>query len=583
MRASAAEGLEPGIANHRAGAGSRGIRSFRVTIMRLTLEVRSGLGRPRKVLVESAQTVRVGRAEEADLSLPEDTMLSRLHFAIECGAETCRLRDLGSTNGTLLNGQQVGTSGPLQQGDEIRAGQTTFRVHLEAAATAPNPSPTDQDRGTIKNVGDDPLRDDSSVAASGGARDPGHSRPWTAARSKSRARPGRHPGAAESAAKDTPTQTLAPDQFATATMLWEDLEGTPRMTVIIKVTCEMPFDGPAPIGDPQLPIFTADVPGGDDPGVPARFESDMVPLKPKSDVVLVGKAHSPRNKRPEAPLDVILRVGRLEKKIRVFGDRTWRFPTRLALIPDFTSSEPFTTMDLIYERAFGGIDEAAARYCAENLVGRGFIGKWSPDSIDGKPLPNLEDPSNLIRTWDSRPKPVGFGFYGRGWMPRLKLAGTPHNPPDPQEQKRGLPSDFSYGFFNGAHPDLQVEGYLTGDEEVELTNLSPAPYLEFRLPGIRPRVTVAKWTTPPTEWIDRQGQEGRVVSIDDVPTTEERIRTVLDTLVPIPEERIFYGVFRGNCKLTSLETLEVARIGITMESGTRDAGKARLDRTGKPR
>lgn len=561
--------------------------------MRLWLKVCSGPGCPRSIPVESGQTIKVGRTGHADQAFPEDRMLSRAHFAIECDAETCRLRDLGSTNGTLLNGQRVGTSHPLKHGDEIHAGQTTFRVQIDApikakvlpattaATTAVPPSPPSGDHQELELV--EPAAPPERPAASipPGVAVPGVPLlPAATASGKQAVKTVRRPRATLRSPKTPIPTVLPPDRFVTGTMYWEDLEGTPRMTVIIKVTCTIPFDGPALIAENQLPIFSADQPEGDDPTGPVRFESDLVPIKPKADVVLVGKAHSPRNKAPEAPLDVVLRVGSLEKRIRVFGDRTWQFPTRLALIPEFSNPEPFATMDLVYERAFGGIDEAAALYCAENLAGRGFIGKRTPDSIHGKPLPNLEDPSNLIRSWDSRPKPAGFGFYGRGWMPRLKLAGTPHHPPDPRERVRGLPSDFSYAFFNGAHPDLQVEGYLKGDEEVELTNLSPAPYLEFRLPGIRPRVTVTKWTISPIEWIDRQLEEGRVVSIHDVPTTKERIRTVLDTLVLVPEAQIFYMVFRGNCQLAGLETLEVAGISVTVEKGSSNAAEARADRIG---
>ena len=152
-------------------------------------------------------------------------------------------------------------------------------------------------------------------------------------------------------------------------------------------------------------------------------------------------------------------------------------------------------------------------------------------------------------------------------MPRLKLAGTFHSDPEPQERARGLPDDFDYAFFNGAHSDLQVDGYLKGNEQVELKNLSADSPVEFRLPGLRPRVTVARWTTPPIEWIDRQLGEGHSATIDDVPTVEETVRTFLDTLVLIPDEGIFYLVFRGQLPLKSLEALEVARVSVAMETG----------------
>ena len=46
-----------------------------------------GPGRSRKMLIESGQTLKIGRTEQADLAFPEDMMLSRLHFAIECAGD----------------------------------------------------------------------------------------------------------------------------------------------------------------------------------------------------------------------------------------------------------------------------------------------------------------------------------------------------------------------------------------------------------------------------------------------------------------------------------------------------------------
>jgi hypothetical protein len=354
--------------------------------------------------------------------------------------------------------------------------------------------------------------------------------------------------------------------LAVATMLWEDLKGKPRLTIILKGTFRMTHGEPAAFGEEPLPIFKADLPSGDDPAAPARFETDMVPFKPLADVILVGKAYAPGGQPRATPLDVSLRVGPLAKTLRVFGDRTWSFPSKLSMTPTISQAKPFVTMELVYERAFGGIDKASSMYCDENLAGTGFIGKKATTAIHERPLPNIEDPHDLIGSWDSRPKPAGFGFYGRGWMPRLKRIGTPHpDPSDPEERRRGIAADFSYDFFNGAHPDLQVKGYLKGDEPVELKNVSPDSLIEFRLPGIRPKVSVAKWTTPPEEWLDRQLQEGRSVTLAEAPTADESLSLVLDTLVLIPDDQVLYLVFRGNCPIASLESLEVARITVSIE------------------
>src|SRR5262249_5604726 len=126
-----------------------------------------------------------------------------------------------------------------------------------------------------------------------------------------------------------------------------------------------------------------------------------------------------------------------------------------------------------------------------------------------------------------------------------------------------LPQDFSYAFFNGAHPDLQVEGYLQGDEWVELENLSPRPKLRFQLPGVRPRITVSKWAVPPEEWLRQNAGAGRPGSGEGWPLVEEPVAAGLDTLVLLPDENVCYLVFRGVCPLTILDASEVARIRVT--------------------
>jgi serine/threonine-protein kinase len=77
----------------------------------------------------------VGRAKHSHFQLPEkDPYFSRLHFMIEVNPPACRLLDLGSTNGTSVNGQAV-TTVDLRHGDLIEAGDTTLRVTIQDRAT----------------------------------------------------------------------------------------------------------------------------------------------------------------------------------------------------------------------------------------------------------------------------------------------------------------------------------------------------------------------------------------------------------------------------------------------------------------
>lgn len=67
----------------------------------------------------------IGRDEDADLRLP-DLAISRHHALIVVDPDgTVSLRDLGSSNGTRVNGQRLASERPLTDGDEIAIGAST--------------------------------------------------------------------------------------------------------------------------------------------------------------------------------------------------------------------------------------------------------------------------------------------------------------------------------------------------------------------------------------------------------------------------------------------------------------------------
>jgi serine/threonine-protein kinase len=73
----------------------------------------------------------VGRSQHAHFQLPaKDKYFSRIHFMMEVNPPACRLIDMGSHNGTYVNGEKVLTA-DLNDGDQIRAGHTTLRVQVE--------------------------------------------------------------------------------------------------------------------------------------------------------------------------------------------------------------------------------------------------------------------------------------------------------------------------------------------------------------------------------------------------------------------------------------------------------------------
>ena len=69
----------------------------------------------------------IGRGSDCDVQIPGDDAVSRRHAEIAVRAGICLIRDLGSCNGTLLNGRHV-TRARLRPGDVLELGETEFRV-----------------------------------------------------------------------------------------------------------------------------------------------------------------------------------------------------------------------------------------------------------------------------------------------------------------------------------------------------------------------------------------------------------------------------------------------------------------------
>jgi two-component system, cell cycle response regulator len=73
--------------------------------------------------IEGAESF-VGRGEKATIRLGDDS-ISRRHVRIVVDGKDVRIEDLGSANGTVLNGERV-TTAPLRDGDKIQLGATTI-------------------------------------------------------------------------------------------------------------------------------------------------------------------------------------------------------------------------------------------------------------------------------------------------------------------------------------------------------------------------------------------------------------------------------------------------------------------------
>ena len=231
----------------------------------------------------------------------------------------------------------------------------------------------------------------------------------------------------------------------------------------------------------QDEIVLVDEPWGDPLASSLKTASEMTLVKPATDVLLRGHAYAPGGKATH--VDVSLRVGPIQKTVRVLGDRVWK-PGVLG----YKASEPkpFDRMPLMYELAYGGtdpqpLDSAKVDHEPRNPIGRGLVPRNSRLAGDGIPLPNLEDPKRLIRTPKDRPAPVGFGPIAGHWEPRKSYAGT-YDEAWTTSRAPYLPFDFNPRFFQAAPPDQIAEGYLKGGEPVEILNATPGGKLSFHLP-----------------------------------------------------------------------------------------------------
>lgn len=98
-------------------------------VMRIKLTVIAGRQQGTEFTFADSDTFLVGRSRHAHFRI-KDKYLSSIHFMMEWKPPRCRLIDLGSHNGTFVNGTKTFTA-DLQAGDLIKAGHTTLQVGMD--------------------------------------------------------------------------------------------------------------------------------------------------------------------------------------------------------------------------------------------------------------------------------------------------------------------------------------------------------------------------------------------------------------------------------------------------------------------
>jgi len=263
-----------------------------------------------------------------------------------------------------------------------------------------------------------------------------------------------------------------------------------------------------------------------------QCESDFVPYKLKTDVVLNGNAYAYPEESPVYQIIASLIIDNIVRKdILVTGNRQCIYRPRQ--LPEFTDPSPFDTIPIIYENAYGGIDVfykvdilcsnenvQSAAYPANHL-GKGFVMKNIKEAIQNLPLPNIEDPNDLIKPerlvvksiikdrWKEQPEPQGFGWVSKFWQPRASLAGVMpadlpffnlmkeryanHIPSEKDKKNYEKSMDkfpmMDFKFFNGSSAGMCFD-YLKGNETIHLIHLHPEGEIFFQLPGDQPKINL---------------------------------------------------------------------------------------------
>jgi pSer/pThr/pTyr-binding forkhead associated (FHA) protein len=97
--------------------------------MNVNLVLQKKNGTSRTIRLPSSVTV-IGRRADCDLYAPLMSV-SKRHCQLNCDQGVLRIRDLGSRNGTYLNGERINGEAEIKAGDHVKIGSLTFVCQID--------------------------------------------------------------------------------------------------------------------------------------------------------------------------------------------------------------------------------------------------------------------------------------------------------------------------------------------------------------------------------------------------------------------------------------------------------------------
>lgn len=262
-------------------------------------------------------------------------------------------------------------------------------------------------------------------------------------------------------------------------------DGLEMACIAVRGSFDLSQDGKLGLCDRQELIFS-DTYDGDPHRRSMVYSTDLVPFKPGADVSLIGSAYPP-DEQPSCEWTTTVSVADHVKALRIHGPRQW-LPSLMHLKPSWKLGERDRTVSvpLDYRLASGGryIGDPQGDADRRNPIGPGLLHGDYTRFARPFPAPQIDSVQAPIKNPYDAPEPQGFGPISPWWFQRQRFAGT-YDDDWKQNRHPRLPADFDYRFYQSAHPDLRLAGFLMGHEPVRVDGCRPGgESIAFRVLGV---------------------------------------------------------------------------------------------------